>query len=989
MDLMFIKVLNLSISASWLVLAVLLLRLLLKKSPRWIHVALWGLVAVRLLCPVTIESGLSLIPSTQTVPENVFYQGAYHQQEQVSLELVEPRPNVPPVSVELEQTVSNVQTWEVQWSLLWPAGMLVMALHALVSYLQLRRKVSAALELTPGVHLCDYIDTPFILGVFRPRIYLPSGLDSGAAHVLAHERAHIARKDHWWKPLGYLLLTVHWFNPLLWLAYILLCRDIELACDERVVKKMAVPERKTYSETLLQCSVSRRNLAACPLAFGEVGVKQRIQTVLNYKKPGFLMVVIAVVCLILAAVCFLTDPVELPDAPFGCNYQVEKVIYQNPVLSYYMTEDNAPLFRITEEGNLEVQREPRRWESCGALEEIEITMENFDNCFFAEDLGWEGETSIKQLRWDTEKAWRISYELEGQKRVYYLLKLQNGDIYLADGAGHTDTVNFSWCFRLTDSGESWVEELTPFGSYYRVNGMVYADGTTEGDYLWEMDLYALTAGHSMTQMQNLQDEADHLARFTPVKLTRDNFLDAIEDKKLAQALLDENSGAWEGEYHGNLWYLLQQEQGQVYLALSTSSGEEQRIHRIYRLHRVISDDPHTLTTDPMQWMLNIQYQLGYPNPRVTAESQGHQVVLSDWEFSGLTSILQDINPEQMAVGTLKGEPEAMIRIQPEAANGFPAVLYWNEEEMVLLLDTGSWNIIDPELEAYLSSYAYGPRELSPLYAPGEAYFWCQNMSRKYLGRYCTADQNVQLDEYYMQSRSRNLLSEEIDELLSILRKIPKSGFQMAEPVQGMKGLMISCRDVWNENSPYGYVELSLLEDGIYYTYYTDEGNPYQTWKLDSRELAVFMENILSEDSSNWYAYAPMMITEGELSAGVGPVLVTIPQMARFEYTGTGDNIRFHPKETEYEGWVSITWQEEWEVQGGTTLHTTNGTIGGRETLTAYFPNTDVWSSIRITLETGGYLVFHNESDQDWVKDCYSEIHHTLINLEIGELLIGG
>ena len=145
MDLMFIKVLNLSISASWLVLAVLLLRLLLKKSPRWIHVALWGLVAVRLLCPNFLESGMSLVPSTQTVPENVFYQEAYHQQEQVSLELVEPRPNVPPVSVELEQTVSNVQTWEVQWSLLWPAGMLVMALHALVSYLRLRRKVSAAL----------------------------------------------------------------------------------------------------------------------------------------------------------------------------------------------------------------------------------------------------------------------------------------------------------------------------------------------------------------------------------------------------------------------------------------------------------------------------------------------------------------------------------------------------------------------------------------------------------------------------------------------------------------------------------------------------------------------------------------------------------------------------------------------------------------------------------------------------------------------------
>ena len=989
MDLAFVKVLNVSISASWLVLVVLVLRLLLKKSPRWIHVALWGLVAVRLLCPNFLESGMSLVPSTQTVPESVFYLEANQQQEQVSLEILEPRPNMPPVSVELEQTVNNVQTWEVQWSLLWPAGMLVMLLHALISYLRLRRKVSASMELSGDVYLCDYIDTPFILGVLRPRIYLPSGLASGAEYVLAHERAHIARKDHWWKPMGYLLLTVHWFNPLLWAAYILLCRDIELACDERVVKQMGLPERKTYSETLLSCSVSRRNLAACPLAFGEVGVKQRIKSVLNYQQPGFWMVVIAVVCLILAAVCFLTDPVQQMDAPFGRNYQVQQVIYQNPVLSYHMTEDDAPLFRVTEEGELEVRRVNQTWENLGTMEEIQITMENFDNCFFGESLGWEGEPSAKQLRWDTEQAWSIPYELEGQRRVYYLLKLTNGDIYLADGAGHTETVNFSWCFRLSDSGEGWVEEVTPFGSYYRVNGTVYADGTTLGDYLWETDLYALTAGHSMTQQRNLQFQAEHLTRFAPVELTRDNFANALEDRDLAQALMNENSGAWEGEYHGNLWYLLQQEGGQVYLAVSTTSGEEQRIHRIYRLHRVISDDPHTPSIDPLQWMLNIQYELGYPNPQVTVESQGHQVVLSDWEFSNLKTILQTINSEQMAVGTLKGEPEVTVHIQPAEEDGFPAELYWNQEEMVLLLDTGSWNIIDPELEEYLSGYAYTPRELSPLYAPGEAYFWCQNMSRKYLGSYCTADQMVQLDDYYMQPRSRNLLSGEIDELLSILREIPKSAFQKAEPVQSKKDILISCRDVWDENSAYGYVKLSLLEDGIYYTYCPNEGNPYQTWKLDSWELAVFMDNILSEDTSDWYAYAPTMITDGDITAQVGPVVVTIPQMVRFEYTGTGDNIRFHPKDSEHEDWVSITWQEEWEVQAGTTLHTTKGIIGGREALSAYFPNTDVWSSIRITLETGGYLVFHNESGQDWVKDCYSEIHHILINLEIAELAICG
>ncbi len=1011
MDIAFIKVLNMSISASWLVLAVLVLRFLLKKSPRWVHVALWGLVAVRLLCPVSIESGVSLIPgevNRQIVEKatngyhgdaSIYSQGSpeFDLAVQSGVEVMVGDNNYQYVITEQNDPTRPVETVTVLLRKIWGVGMLVMLLHALVSYGRLRKKVAASVEQAPGVYLCDYIDTPFILGVFRPRIYLPSAMEPDAAeYVLAHERAHIARKDHWWKPLGYVLLTVHWFNPLLWLAYVLLCRDIELACDERVVQKMEIKERKTYSETLLQCSVSRRNLAACPLAFGEVGVKQRIQSVLNYKKPGFLMVVIAVVCLILAAVCFLTDPVELPDAPFGCNYQVEKVIYQNPVLSFYMTEDNAPLFRITEEGNLEVQREPRRWESCGVLEEIEITLENFDNCFFAEELGWQGGPSAKQLRWDTEKAWRISYELAGLKRVYYLLKLQNGDIYLADGAEHTDTVNFSWCFRLTDSGRGWEEnEETPFGFYYRQNGIIYSDSDVESTYLFPYDLYALTAGHSMTQMRNMEDQGDHLARFAPVELTEENFVTCFRDRDFGAALLKENASVWEGRSFGpnpeqeHIWYLMQQKGGQVYLATSVLEGGSQQVGRIYRLHRVISDDPHTPSTDPLQWMLNIQYQLGYPNPQVTAESQGHQVELSDWEFNGLTSLLQDINPEQMAVGTLKGEPEVTIRIQPEAENGFPAELYWNEEEMVLLLDTGSWNIIDPELEEYLSSYAYGPRETSPLNAPEDAYFWCQNMSRKYLNSYCLAQQDVQIDEYHVQAFARELSAEEIDQLFIILKNIPKAGFQKSEPVYTDRSVQISCRDVWNEESAYGYAQLSLVEDGVFYTYIPNEGDPYQTWKLESDELENFLEKILAEDTSGWSGYAPQLATEGEISAQAGPVWVTIPKIAGFEYQTTSEGIRFHPENSEYEGWISITWQEEWEVQAGNNLHTANGVMGARPTLWAYFPNSNVWSSICITLESGGYLVIYNESDQDWVETCLDGFGHLLVELEIEEQTIYG
>ncbi len=311
MDMVFVKLLNMSISASWLVLVVLALRLLLKKSPKWIHVALWALVAVRLICPVSMESAFSLVPSTQTVPEEVFLVEPLLDGQNATLEIVEPRPNVNAVDVELDTTVSVAQTRHIWWVLLWPVGMVVMALHALISYFRLKRKVSASLAVGNGVFICDYIDTPFILGVIKPKIYLPSAMEpDSAAHVLAHERAHIARKDHWWKPFGYLLLTVYWFNPVLWLAYILLCRDIELACDEKVIREMDVPQKKAYSEALLNCSVSRRHIAACPLAFGEVGVKERVKTVLNYKKPAFWIVLAALLALIVTAVCFLTDPIS-------------------------------------------------------------------------------------------------------------------------------------------------------------------------------------------------------------------------------------------------------------------------------------------------------------------------------------------------------------------------------------------------------------------------------------------------------------------------------------------------------------------------------------------------------------------------------------------------------------------------------------------------------------------------------------------------------
>jgi len=337
MDLAFIKVLNMSVSASWLVLIVLVLRLLLKKSPKWISVVLWALVAVRLICPFSLESSLSLIPEKTTKQMVVSISGGYYGDAMVysqgssQYDAAVSAGVMPSVGdngyqyviTQRDNPTKPVQTTAVLYGQIWPAGMLGMLAWALISYSRLRRKVAPSIDVGNGVYICDYIDTPFILGIGKPKIYLPSALEPDAAsHVLAHERAHIARKDHWWKPLGYLLLSIHWFNPLLWLAYILLCRDIELACDEKVIRDMESPQKKAYSEALLSCSVNRRQIAACPLAFGEVGVKERVRTVLNYKKPAFWIVLLAVIALIVTAVCFLTDPsTEEPqvtgESPYG------------------------------------------------------------------------------------------------------------------------------------------------------------------------------------------------------------------------------------------------------------------------------------------------------------------------------------------------------------------------------------------------------------------------------------------------------------------------------------------------------------------------------------------------------------------------------------------------------------------------------------------------------------------------------------------------
>ena len=310
MNELFLKIINMSISASWLVLAVLILRFVLKKAPKWINVLLWGIVAIRLICPFSFESTLSLIPSAETIPLNIGMDTTPTINSGISAinNAVNPiisQSNTPMAGASVNLLQITIGIYEY----IWIFGMIALALYTAISYWRLRRKVDAAVRYKDNIFQSENVSFPFVLGIIKPRIYLPFKMNGQyLEHVVAHEQAHICRKDHWWKPLGFLLLMIHWFNPLMWLAYVLLCRDIELACDEKVIKELGNEQRGDYTQALVACSVNRRMIAACPLAFGEVSVKERVKSVMNYKKPAFWVIIISVIVCVGVAVCFLTNP---------------------------------------------------------------------------------------------------------------------------------------------------------------------------------------------------------------------------------------------------------------------------------------------------------------------------------------------------------------------------------------------------------------------------------------------------------------------------------------------------------------------------------------------------------------------------------------------------------------------------------------------------------------------------------------------------------
>lgn len=311
---LFIKIFNLGVTAGWLVLAILICRPLMKRAPKWINCLLWGIVGLRLVFPFSLESIFSLVPSAEPLPQDIALSPAPKINSGVGVlnDAINPIISTtlapePWASVNPMQIVIAIASW------IWVIGIALMFGYGIVSYISLCFKVRVSVRGEDKVYFCDDVDSPFILGVIRPRIYVPSGMrDEALEHVLAHEKAHLRRGDHLWKPVGFALLALYWFNPLLWVAYALLCRDIEAACDEKVIKEMSDEAKKGYSEALLACSLHRKRIMACPLAFGEVGVKQRIKSVLNYKKPAFWVIIVALAATLVLSVCFLTNPQGTP-----------------------------------------------------------------------------------------------------------------------------------------------------------------------------------------------------------------------------------------------------------------------------------------------------------------------------------------------------------------------------------------------------------------------------------------------------------------------------------------------------------------------------------------------------------------------------------------------------------------------------------------------------------------------------------------------------
>ena len=546
MSTVFLKILNMSITASWLILAVVLVRLLLKKAPKWIPCLLWGLVAIRLVCPFSFGSIFSLIPSSETIPTNITVQ----QEPAINSGITAVNEFINPVIAESftpapTDSVNPLQIIIPIAAIIWIAGIVIMLAYALISYIKLKKTVSVCVPVGERILSCDEVKAPFILGVFRPVIYVPSSMTGETLDlVIRHETAHLQRHDHWWKPLGYLLLAIYWFNPLCWIAYILLSRDIEMACDEKVIRDMDKDEMAAYSQALLDCSFPRRRIAACPLAFGEVGVKERVKGVLNYKKPAFWIILIAIIACIVLAVCLMTDPKN----SFMINRsEVETVSYFNTFIGDdCQGELNAAQIDEMVDRFSAVSKVKRSSQYEGMTPGYQLCVLLKDGSYLYAN-GYHATDDMVEIISKGER-----YSVSDPEFAKYLRNVcSRGDISPAQ----EDNINDP-----------------PFGHYYTVQEIRYEVKRSGGNTSIPLPEYCLSSDKNLLILEDLNSNNWlNAGTFTEVVLSKDTFDQYFDPdgKTLAANMRRNNAKAWQvivSDLPDSLfYYLLLQKDGEVYL----------------------------------------------------------------------------------------------------------------------------------------------------------------------------------------------------------------------------------------------------------------------------------------------------------------------------------------------------------------------------------------------------------------------------------------
>lgn len=563
MESLFLKLLNMSINASWLVLAIIIIRIIFKNAPKFIRCILWGLVGLRLILPISPQSVLSLIPSGETIPPDIIYskEPSIHS----GIAFLNSTVN-PIISGSLAPTPTDssnpIKIIVFIATIVWLVGVLALVVYSFLSYIRIKKRVLEAIPLKENIFICDRIDTPFILGIIKPQIYLPSVLNEGDTDfVIAHEKAHIKRRDHLWKPIGFMLLTVYWFNPLMWVGYILLCRDIELACDEKVLRSMGAEIKKPYSEALINCSVPRKLISACPLAFGEAGVKNRIKSVLSYKKPAFWVIIVAVILCIVTAVCFLTNPKDTAKpSSFGIVNTVSSVGYDGVKFEFVdgSIDKHNPYIEI-------------KW--------VNHTKELlcYGNPF---SLYYEG----KEVKMDEGYGWTMPlYLLKSGGTSSDVCSLAGFDIsrsgkYRLEKEFHFDSNSNK---KYKASIEFQIDRRFSFiGLQYKGEKIIFSDGMYSSilftdqsipQYCISNDMHLYTSEHPKdgVALSSLYD-AGELESFSLAEKNFDKILNLIEWESgySAKYLRETNKNAFKviNKKDNRLYYLLEQENGEVFLA---------------------------------------------------------------------------------------------------------------------------------------------------------------------------------------------------------------------------------------------------------------------------------------------------------------------------------------------------------------------------------------------------------------------------------------